>query len=199
MKAGVLDYRMGNLASVAKALEHVGASPTISDQRSALESSDVLILPGVGNFTAGMKNLESLGLVDWLIGWAQEARPVVGICLGMQLLFERSEEGDSKGLGVLQGEVVKLPAGQKVPHMGWNTLEAGAGTSFERFSGKYFYFVHSYICNGSDIVDAAYTDYAGRFVSALRVGSIVGVQFHPEKSGADGLDLLGSLIENSLE
>jgi imidazole glycerol-phosphate synthase subunit HisH len=199
VKAAVVDYRTGNLASVSKALERVGASATVSDRPAEMQDAEVLVLPGVGNFTAGMTNLGQLGLIDFIVSWAEEGRPLVGICLGMQVLFEHSEEGDTKGLGILPGEVVKIDAGGfgesvKVPHMGWNTVHSSTAEALRPSDGKYFYFDHSYICAPSQEAGTALTTYGGDFVSAVTRDNVVGVQFHPEKSGTDGLELLGRLV-----
>lgn len=197
MKAGIVDYRMGNLASVAKALETNGADWLISDDAAALEDCDLLILPGVGNFSAGMRNLERLGLTGLIKQWARADKPLLGICLGMQLLFDISDEGDTRGLGVLPGSVVRLPRNVKVPHMGWNTLKSDpASKVFGACDGRRFYFVHSYVCIPEDeSVIAARTSYGLEFASAVETRNIVGVQFHPEKSSGLGLALLGRLLE----
>ncbi|MDQ4149244.1 MAG: imidazole glycerol phosphate synthase subunit HisH, partial [Actinomycetota bacterium] len=147
MRVGIVDYRMGNLASASKAFEAAGAAAQVSDDADTLASADLLVLPGVGNFAAGMSNLERLGLKDFVANWAASERPLLGICMGMQLFFEESDEGDAKGLGILPGRVSKLPGEVKVPHMGWNTLEPVRESAvFEPFGGRHFYFVHSYVC-----------------------------------------------------
>ncbi|MGH2767532.1 MAG: imidazole glycerol phosphate synthase subunit HisH [Actinomycetota bacterium] len=194
MRAGIVDYRMGNLASVSKALERVGAESFVSGDPELLETSDLLVLPGVGNFAAGMGNLSRLGLAELVIDWAGEGRPLLGICMGMQLLFDWSEEGDTEGLGILPGKVVRLPGSVKVPHMGWNTIRASSDL-FLPLDGRRFYFVHSYVCVPEGEEAAAITDYGGGFASAVESGNAVGVQFHPEKSSADGLALLRRLLE----
>lgn len=189
MRVGIVDYRMGNLASVAKAVEHVGGEAFVSANPRELRRADVVILPGVGNFAAGMDNLESEGLSEFVKEWASE-RPTVGICLGMQLLFESSEEGDRKGLGVLEGNVVRIKGDVKIPHMGWNEMVVPAGSPFAEFSGHRFYFVHSYVCEPSNGIAVGSTSYGGDFVSLVASRNIVGMQFHPEKSSDDGLRLL---------
>lgn len=195
MKAGIVDYRMGNLASVSKALEKVGARPEVSDDRSALAGCDVLLLPGVGNFAAGMANLARLDLDGFMRDWAATGKPLLGICLGMQLLFDRSEEGETEGLGILRGNVVRLATTEKVPHMGWNAIRASTSEVFGPFDGRRFYFVHSYVCVPSSPIGASTTDYGGEFVSGIESEKIVGMQFHPEKSAADGLALLRRVLE----
>lgn len=195
MRAGVVDYRMGNLASVSKALERIGAEAFVSDEPGALAGADLVVLPGVGNFAAGMANLEQLGLDGFLAGWAEAGRPLLGICMGMQLLFERSEEGDAKGLGILPGSVVRLRGHVKVPHMGWNQVEARSSRVFHDVDGRSFYFVHSYVCVPEEPIATAVTSYGEDFVSGVERDRIVGVQFHPEKSSADGLKLLARILE----
>lgn len=195
MRAGIVDYRMGNLASVAKALEKIGMETVTSDQPGELESCDVMVLPGVGNFSAGMENLERLALSEPIVEWARTDRPLIGICLGMQLLFDHSEEGETDGLGVLEGAVSRFDVQEKVPHMGWNEISSASGEPFSEFVGKRFYFVHSYVCSSPDSRNRAETEYGGPFTSGVRHGRIIGFQFHPEKSGADGLRLLERSIE----
>ncbi len=196
MKVGIVDYRMGNLASVSKALQKSGVEPLVSDQAAQLEESDLVVLPGVGNFAAGMMNLNELSLADFVIEWAGAGKPLLGICMGMQLLFDESDEGPAKGLGILPGRVEKFKPGLTIPHMGWNTLKAGGSPVFEEAVGEYFYFVHSYYCapdNASHV--AAWTDYGGDFASAVHSGKVHGVQFHPEKSSDGGLALLAKILE----
>jgi glutamine amidotransferase len=194
VKAAVVDYRMGNLASVSKALEKIGAAAAVSDQPGNLETADVLVLPGVGNFAAGMANLDRLGLRDFVVSWANEGRPLLGICLGMQILFEHSEEGDTEGLGILAGKVVKIDSNVKVPHMGWNTVHSPTAPVLRESDGQYFYFDHSYICAPLDESGVALTTYGCDFVSAVVKETVTGVQFHPEKSGPGGLALLRRLV-----
>ena len=196
MKVGIIDYRMGNLASVSKAIENAGGSPVVSDQTSELSDAELLVLPGVGNFSAGMDNLAELGLKDFVVEWAASERPLLGVCVGMQLLFEESDEGPAKGLGILKGRVERFDDSLKVPHMGWNTLQADDESVFRRFDDRYFYFVHSYYCVPEDSgIVAARTDYGIEFASAVRQGSVYGVQFHPEKSSDDGLALYRRVLE----
>jgi glutamine amidotransferase len=196
VRAGIVDYRMGNLASVSKAFEAAGAEAFVSDEPSRLRSSNLLVLPGVGNFAAGMENLSSLGLADFVTDWAADGKPLLGICMGMQLLFEESDEGPAKGLGILPGRVVRLRGDVKVPHMGWNQVDPVRESElFGSLAGRYFYFVHSYVCEADDEAAAARTDYGGEFISAVESGAVYGVQFHPEKSSNDGLALLRRLIQ----
>jgi glutamine amidotransferase len=193
-RVGIVDYRMGNLASVAKALEKVGAESFVSEDRDALAASDIVVLPGVGNFAAGMGNLRRGGLDTFVREWAGAGRPLLGICMGMQMFLDHSEEGDTAGLGILPGKVVRLRGDVKVPHMGWNTLRETTGF-LEGFEGRHFYFVHSYACVPAEEVTAARTCYDETFASAVSAGNVIGVQFHPEKSSHDGLALLTAALQ----
>lgn len=195
MRAGIVDYRMGNLASVSKALEKIGVDAFVSDLSGDLARADLLILPGVGNFTAGMDNLRRLSLSGPLVDWAESGKPVIGICLGMQLLFEHSEEGNTDGLGILEGKVSRITGEVKVPHMGWNEIASAQGELFEGFLGEHFYFVHSYVCDSPGGQSRAETDYGERFTSGIQRDRIAGFQFHPEKSGENGLKLLAKSVE----
>lgn len=193
----IVDYQMGNLRSVQKALEHVGAAATITNDPQQIASADRLILPGVGAFGDAMRELNARGLVDPIIDFIRCDRPFLGICLGLQLLFETGEEGGvHKGLGVLPGRVVRfeLPTEYKVPHMGWNRVSdrQKAGPLLERLpESPYFYFVHSYYVQPED---ASLTwlacDYGGNFCAAIARDNLFATQFHPEKSQAHGLQLL---------
>jgi glutamine amidotransferase len=197
LRVGVVDYGMGNLASVAKAVERVGAESFVSADPAGLAVADVVVLPGVGHFKAGMESLERLGLAGFLKDWAAAARPLLGICLGMQLLFTHSQEGDVAGLGIVPGDVVLLEPGVKCPQIGWNAVSAeGTGSDvLAPFEGRYFYFNHSYVCRPDGDVAAGRTDYGGEFVSSVHAGNVIGFQFHPEKSSRDGLALLGRALE----
>ena len=193
-RAGIVDYRMGNLASVAKALEKVGTESFVSEDPEALAASDIVVLPGVGNFAAGMANLRRRGLDAFVREWPAAGRPLLGICMGMQMFLDHSEEGDTAGLGILPGKVVRLRGDVKVPHMGWNTLRETTGF-LQGFEGRYFYFVHSYACVPAEEVTAARTSYGETFASAVSAGNVIGVQFHPEKSSHDGLSLLTAALQ----
>lgn len=200
----IVDYRLGNLFSVARACEHVGARPLITSRRSEIEAADGVILPGVGAFGDAMAELRALGLVEPLRELAQ-TKPLWGICLGMQLLLETGHEfGTHKGLGVLAGEVRRIEPPRdrdgrrlKVPHVGWNGLRptspgAWDGTPLAGLPDNVpLYFVHSYAVELADPAPAvAVTDYGDvRFCSALRQGPTFASQFHPERSGRDGLAL----------
>ncbi len=195
----VVDYGMGNRRSVQKALEHVGAVAPITRDHEQIRSADGVVVPGVGAFAVAMRNLQALGLADQLRERAAEGVPLLGICLGMQLLFERSEElGQSAGLGLLSGEVTRLRAdGLRIPHIGWNDV------SFERpcplTTGlgevRSFYHVHSFVARPSDPLDVVgTTTYGERFATVVARDNVLGVQFHPEKSSASGLSLLGNFV-----
>ncbi len=191
MRVGVVDYGMGNLASVSKAIEASGVSVAVTADPEALFETDVIVLPGVGNFEAGMHNLKRAKLADPIADWARAGNPLLGICLGMQLLFERSEEGGVDGLGILGGEVVRMSSLVKVPHMGWNSIDEGEGF-FAPYRGTRFYFVHSYACVPDDELESATCQYGDEVVAGVRAGAILGFQFHPEKSSTDGLSILAA-------
>jgi imidazole glycerol-phosphate synthase subunit HisH len=194
----VVDYGMGNRRSVEKALERVGARATVSSDHEALLGADGLVVPGVGAFPLAMRRLRQLGLVELLRDRAQHGTPVLGICLGMQLLFEHSEElADTIGLGLIPGTVDALrTGGRRVPHIGWTEVR------FERPSpltaglpahGAPFYHVHSYAARPADpdvVVGTA--EYGERFATIVGRGCVLGAQFHPEKSSADGLRMLAN-------
>jgi glutamine amidotransferase len=217
----IVDYGMGNLRSVEKALERIGHGARVSARPEDVAGAERLIVPGVGAFGDAMAALRERGLVEPIREFAARGRPFLGICLGLQLLFEESDEGRGpaaegalcpaargpgpliSGLGLLKGRVVRfgeavLGRGLKVPHMGWNVVRPArpcrlfAGMPPE---GVYFYFAHSYYADPADrSVVAAETDYGGRFTSAVAAGNILATQFHPEKSQAAGLRLLENFI-----
>jgi imidazole glycerol-phosphate synthase subunit HisH len=192
----VLDYGMGNLRSVEKALEHVGARASVGADSEAIEAADGLVLPGVGAFPRAMERIRATGLDGLLAERAAAGTPILGICLGMQLLFERSEElGGADGLGLLPGAVTRLDApGLKVPNIGWAPVrwerESSLAEGIE--SGTPFYLVHSFVARpaAEDLLGTA--EYGERFACAVERGNVFGVQFHPEKSSAAGLRLLAN-------
>lgn len=198
-KVVVADYGMGNLRSVSKALEKVGADVEVTADVSRVSGAERLVLPGVGAFGKAVENLQEAGLIDALKDFLQTERPFLGICLGLQLLFDASEEEDVlKGLGMIPGDVKRFQEGLKVPHMGWNTLKyANSCPLFEGVpDGSYVYFVHSYyVAPTDDTVTACTTDYGTTFVSAVCRDNIAGVQFHPEKSQDIGLRILVNFME----
>ena len=191
----VLDYGMGNRRSVEKALEKVGARATITRDHDEILAADGLVLPGVGAFPRAMENLSSFGLDELVVERLAEGVPVLGICLGMQLAFERStEKGGADGLGIVRGDVVALEApGLKVPNIGWNRVTFSRESALTQGLGDScaFYHVHSLVAvpaSEDDVVGRG--DYGGSFVSIVDRDPFFGVQFHPEKSSADGLTLL---------
>jgi imidazole glycerol-phosphate synthase subunit HisH len=194
---GVVDYGMGNRRSVEKALERVGARVLLTSDHDALMSADGLIVPGVGAFPAAMERLRASGLDELVIARARAGTPVLGLCLGMQLLFERSVElsGDT-GLGLLPGEVVDLspdPPTLKIPHIGWNvvTMTRSSPLTDGLPDRCAFYHVHSFVARPGEAGDVlGRGDYGGPFVSIVARDPIYGVQFHPEKSSTHGLALL---------
>jgi imidazole glycerol-phosphate synthase subunit HisH len=194
----VLDYGMGNRRSVQKALEHVGARVSVTRDPGALAAAQALVVPGVGAFGAAMSALSELELIAPIQAAAQAGRPVLGICLGMQLLFERSSElGDTPGLGVLAGEVTRLYAGGlRIPHIGWNDVRpvrAAPLIAELPEHGAAFYHVHSYAVRPADPDDVlATTTYGETFATIVARGSVMGTQFHPEKSSGAGLRLLAA-------
>jgi glutamine amidotransferase len=191
---------MGNRRSVLKALEHVGARATVTRQPEQLHAVDGVVVPGVGAFPLAMRNLHELGLDRLLREMAAEGMPLLGICLGMQLLFERSDELESTpGLGLLAGEVSRLRSGGlRIPHIGWNEVifeRASPLTEGLPAQGCPFYHVHSFAARPADPVDVVgSTVYGERFATLVARGSIYGVQFHPEKSSAAGLRMLESFV-----
>ncbi len=205
MKIAVVDYGAGNLRSVAHALNHLDAPFHVLERPDGLEDADGVILPGVGAFGAGMDALRERGFIDPLRDVVAAGVPLLGICLGLQYLFEISEEmGEHAGLGLLPGRVVRFPEGEmgerKVPHMGWNQLRHdGTSPLLEGIpDGAYTYFVHSFYAKPADSTHViARTDYGIDFASVVGDGSkrCFGVQFHPEKSQRTGLRLLANFVE----
>jgi glutamine amidotransferase len=191
----IIDYGAGNLRSVQKAFEHVGVDATVGSDARAMASAPALVLPGVGAFGVAMEQLIERGLVEPLLERIRAGTPFLGVCLGLQLLFEASEEDPGvSGLGLVCGDVRALPSTVKVPHIGWNQVEPCACSDLldDIPAGSAFYFVHSYAVvprSPGDVL--AMTDYEGvTFVSAVEVDNVAGVQFHPEKSSTLGLRLL---------
>lgn len=207
----IVDYGMGNLFSVLRACQTVGLAAEITNSPTAVRQAPAIVLPGVGAFGVAMDNLRDLGLVEVIRTAVENGRPLLGICLGMQLLMEESWEfGRRKGLGIIQGDVVKLPEGVngryrlKVPQVGWNGIHpVGCGQMIERgetswtgtvleglTSGEYLYFVHSYYCRPEASAVLALTEFGSLpFCSAVRRGNVQGCQFHPERSGPQGLQI----------
>lgn len=193
----VIDYNVGNVKSVSNAFAHIGCTVKLSREPAELEECSGLVLPGVAAFGFAMSELGELaGLIREL---ALGGKPLLGICVGYQLLFEKScEHGEHNGLGLIVGDVVKLPSGRTVPHMGWNSVQLP--NDMNLFAGlgprRYFYFAHSYYSQISDEqVKVACADYGFELPAAVQKGSIFGTQFHPEKSGPTGLKVLKNFYE----
>ena len=197
---GIIDYGVGNLFSLCSSFRAIGQEAFVSGDPAELAKADRLILPGVGAFEDAAKKLRSSGLDAFVRTLAAEGKPLMGICLGMQLLFEKSYEyGEHEGLGLLKGAVVsmagKLPETLKIPHMGWNALQAKKGSLLEPMDGQYVYFVHSYYAEGCEDSLSALTEYGIPLTAAVEKGNIYGCQFHPEKSGNVGLSILRAFCE----
>jgi imidazole glycerol-phosphate synthase subunit HisH len=190
----IVDYGMGNLRSVQKAFQHVGAQAEIVNQAKDIEKAAHIVLPGVGAFGDAMQNLKQAELIDPIVKAISEGRPFLGICLGLQLMFSKSEEmGQHRGLDVLPGSVRKFPEGERIPQIGWNQVRIQKETPLFAGvpDGSYFYFVHSYYVDPQHKTDVVgLTDYGIDYVSVAGEGCAFGVQFHPEKSQDAGLKLL---------
>jgi imidazole glycerol-phosphate synthase subunit HisH len=193
----VLDYGVGNLHSAAKALDRAGADVRVVGTVDEAGGADGLVVPGVGAYGACLSGLASAGGVGAVAAWLQGGRPLLGICVGMQLLFEASEEGPVRdGVGVLPGTIRHLAGKVKIPHIGWDevTVRPGSRLLAGVGDGTRFYFVHSYAPEPDGDPVAAVCDYGGRFAAAVEYGNLFGTQFHPEKSGAAGLALLANFV-----
>jgi glutamine amidotransferase len=192
----IVDYQMGNLRSVQKGIERIGGEAMISSDPHQIANADKLVLPGVGAFGDAMAEIRRRGLAQPIRDFIDSGRPFLGICLGLQLLFERGyEHGEHEGLGVLGGDVVRfdLPRALKVPHMGWNTVtkRSDAPILCDTPDGTHFYFVHSFYVRPTDpSVVALECDYGGKFCAMVWRDNLFATQFHPEKSQNDGLKLL---------
>ena len=185
----VIDYDSGNLRSVAKALELAGVAPLVTGDPNDLASADAVVLPGVGSAPAAMEALQKRGLVQPLRDYVASGRPFLGVCLGLQLLMDSTEEGDARCLGIIPGVVRRLPSGIKVPHMGWNSVSLQQ--THPVFEGipqdSFFYFVHSYYAAPSDPAgEIGATQYGVSFCSVYARENLIATQFHPEKSGDTG-------------
>jgi imidazole glycerol-phosphate synthase subunit HisH len=192
----IIDYDAGNLKSVEKALHHLGEDAVITRDKQLLMNADKVILPGVGSFGDAMSKLQHYKLVDAIRQVVEKGIPFLGICLGLQLLFERSDESDGvEGLSILKGEILRIPdcEGLKIPHMGWNSLSIKPGTKlFHGISDQaYVYFVHSYYLKATDEKDvAATTNYSTLIHASVEKDNVYACQFHPEKSSEVGLKIL---------
>ena len=192
---GIIDYGVGNLFSLCSSFRAIGQEAFVSGDPEKLSQADRLVLPGVGAFEDAAKKLRSSGLENFVRQQAGSGKPLLGICLGMQLLFEKSYEyGEHQGLGLLKGQVVPM-AGRireelKIPHMGWNALQVTGGKLLEDVEGQYVYFVHSFYAENCGDSLSAVTEYDLPITAAVEKGNIFGCQFHPEKSGRVGLSIL---------
>ena len=191
----IIDYGAGNLQSVEKALRHIGCDCQVTADPGRLLASDAAVLPGVGSFGDAMDQLRSRGLEEPIHRFVESGKPFLGICLGLQILFEESQESPGvKGLGLLKGKILRLPkeSGMKIPHIGWNSLEVKNREGL--FAGlpeePYVYFVHSYYLRAEEDVVTATAEYGATIHAAVRKGNLMACQFHPEKSGKTGLAIL---------
>ena len=192
---GIIDYGVGNLFSLQSSFKAIGEEAFVSGDAAELAKADRLVLPGVGAFEDAAKKLRASGLDAFVQQQAAAGKPLLGICLGMQMLFEKSfEYGEHEGLGLLKGQVVpmagKISPDLKIPHMGWNALEVKQGRLLENVNGQYVYFVHSFFAQGCEDSLSAVTEYDIPITAAVEKGNIFGCQFHPEKSGNVGLSIL---------
>ena len=208
MKTVIIDFGVGNLKSIQHKLKRIDVQANISSEPKEVENADILILPGVGHFSAGMKNLSDYGLIPILNKVViEEKKPIFGICLGMQLFTSWSEEGNVRGLGWVDAVTKKfnfkdIEKDLKVPHVGWNTIKKFKENQLFDGIGKdqKFYFVHSYYveCNNVDNV-LSETEYGINFVSSLQNNNIFGTQFHPEKSNVEGMQIFYNFIKNYIK
>lgn len=198
----IIDYGVGNLFSLSSSLSHLGLSAVVTKDADTLRRADQIILPGVGAFADAAEKLRQTGLVEVICQQAAEGKPLLGICLGMQLLFQKSYEyGEHEGLGLIPGVVAPLkpdiPAALKVPHIGWNRLELVKPDPLLKnlSGGEYVYYVHSFYAKNCEKAVLAQSEYGTAVPGAVRCGSVWGCQFHPEKSGAVGLSILKAFSE----
>jgi imidazole glycerol-phosphate synthase subunit HisH len=197
----IVDYGVGNLFSLKSSLSAIGAQAVVTGSKADLEEADSIILPGVGAYEDAAGKLKESGLQDTLVSLARGGKPLMGICLGMQLLFERSYEyGIHDGLGLIKGEIRPIrdviPGDYKIPHIGWNSLEIVKDSPIfgDISDGDYVYFVHSYYAADCEESVIAVSDYGAKLTAAVQSGNIFGCQFHPEKSGGTGLKILRSFV-----
>ena len=199
---GIIDYGVGNLFSLCSSFRAIGQEAFVSGDPAELAKADRLILPGVGAFEDAAAKLRASGLDAFVRQQAAAGKPLLGICLGMQMLFEKSfEYGEHEGLGLLKGQVVPM-AGKidlKIPHMGWNALEVKQGRLLEEVDGQYVYFVHSFYASGCEDSLIATAEYGKNLTAAVAKDNVMGCQFHPEKSGDVGLNILRAFCEEEMK
>lgn len=196
----IIDYGAGNIESVRKALEYIGADCVVSADKDVLAASDAAILPGVGSFGDAMNELRSRGLEEPIKNFIASNKPFLGICLGLQILFESSEESPGAvGLGVLKGKIVRIPDGEglKIPHMGWNSISIKKDDALFKDvpDEPYVYFVHSYYLKAEEDIVTSTAEYGVTIHASVAKGSLRACQFHPEKSGELGIKLLKNFVE----
>lgn len=193
----VIDYGVGNLFSLTASLNYIGADTKVTARADDLLAADRIVLPGVGAFRDARKKLYGTGLVEPLLQEVKSGKPLLGICLGMQLLFDRSYEyGEYEGLGLVPGEVRRIATDLKVPHIGWNSLTIKDDPLLAHTkSGDHVYYVHSYQATGCEDYTIATSEYGATITGAVRNGNVWGTQFHPEKSGEVGLGILRAFLE----
>lgn len=199
----IIDYGAGNIRSIAKALEHVGAQVQVTENPAVVAHAEAVVLPGVGSGGSAMKRLIECGLDDAIREATQQGKPFLGICLGMQLLADHHAEGEVGGLRLFRGEVRRIPHGPKIPHMGWNQvtpLYADLPIFANVPPEAYFYFAHSYYVEPQDAQGVAgLTDYGSPYCSVIVTDRVWGTQFHPEKSGTVGLQILSNFVKFALQ
>jgi len=195
----IIDYGAGNIHSIEKALQYIGATVRVTDDPAVVAAAQAVVLPGVGSGGAAMARMAERGLDDAIRQATQQGKPFLGICLGMQLLADHHAEGEVDGLRLFRGEVRRIPHGPKIPHMGWNSVSpvrAGLPIFADVSADSYFYFAHSYYVEPQDQQGvAAVTDYGSPFCSVIVTERVWGTQFHPEKSGAVGLQMLKNFVK----
>src|SRR2546423_12845655 len=195
----IIDYGAGNIRSIEKALEYVGAQVKVTGDPAVVATADAIVLPGVGSGGAAMARMTERGLDEAIRQATQQGKPFLGICLGMQLLADHHAEGEVDGLGLFRGEVRRIPHGPKIPHMGWNSvtpLHEGLPIFAGIAPDAYFYFAHSYYVEPQDQQGvAAVTDYGSPYCSVIVSEHVWGTRFHPEKSGAGGLQMLRNFLK----
>ena len=198
----IISYGVGNLFSLKSSLAYLGLDAVVTDDPQVIKAADRIILPGVGAFADARAKLDATGLVPLLKEEAASGKPFLGICLGMQMLFEKSYEfGEHQGLGLLKGSVIPMdgtiPAGLKIPHIGWNALHFSKDSKLLRYikEGDCVYFVHSFYATDCDDSVIATAEYGKELTAAVQQGNVMGCQFHPEKSGQVGLDILRAFCE----